>query len=49
MSHKFPDFAVGVAQICSAEHAWGVQMRQVSYVCCIFWNLLQRREDAQFF
>lgn len=40
MSQKLPGFIVGVAQVDSTEHAWSVQVSQVSDVRCVFWYLL---------
>lgn len=43
MSQEFPGFAVDVAQIDSTRHARRVQVTQVSQVCCIFRDFLQKR------
>lgn len=45
MLQKLPDFAVGVAQIYSTDEAWGVQVSEVSDVCCIFRYLLWGRKE----
>lgn len=44
MAQKLKDFVIGVAEIDSTDHAWSVQVSQVSNVRCVLWYLLERAQ-----